>query len=249
MSGLPRGLVAMGRAAGMLGHILHGLWIINTRWSKLDAPQRQAYVGWWSGKLLRVLGVTLQPLHAPTTTARLITANHVSWLDIAAIHAVIPEARFVSKADIKHWPLVGGLATAVGTLYIERASKRDALRVVHQTAEALSRGETVAVFPEGTTGAGYPLLPLHANLLQAAISVNAPLQPVVLRWHQPGQPYSEAACYIGQMTLMQSLWRILTARDLHVRVESLPLMETHGQERRALAEALSQRLSAALPPA
>jgi len=243
-----RALVAGWRVARMLAHILHGLWIVNLRWQGLQAGQRQAYVQWWSAKLLCVLGVRLEPLVTPQTAARLVTANHVSWLDIAAMHAVIPEARFVSKADIKHWPLVGGLATAVGTLYIERASKRDALRVVHQTAEALQRGETVAVFPEGTTGPGYPLLPLHANLLQAAISVSAPLQPLVLRWHQPGAPYSEAACYIGQMTLFQSLWRILTARGLAVRVEALPLMETHGQDRRALAEALSARLSDALPP-
>ncbi|WAC74901.1 lysophospholipid acyltransferase family protein [Roseateles sp. SL47] len=242
-----RAVVAAGRVARMVAHIVHGLWIVNTRWKGLDAAERHRYVGWWSAKLLRVLGVGLDAAITPQTTARLITANHISWLDIAAMHAVLPQARFVSKSDIKHWPLVGGLATAVGTLYIERASKRDALRVVHQTAEALQRGETVAVFPEGTTGAGYPLLPLHANLLQAAISVNAPLQPVVLRWYQPGHPYSPAASYIGQMTLMQSLWRILTARDLSVRVETLPLIETHGQERRALAEVLSQRLSAALP--
>ena len=163
------------------------------------------------------------------------------------MHAVMPEARFVSKADIATWPLVGSLATAVGTLYIERASKRDALRVVHKTAEALAAGETVAVFPEGTTGAGYPLLPLHGNLLQAAISTHTPLQPVVLRWHQPGKPYSEAAQYIGQMSLMESLWRILTAKDLAVEVRSLPVMPTEGLDRRHLAEALAERISSALP--
>lgn len=243
-----RALVAAGRVVRMLTHLVHGLWIVNVRWKGLTPDQRHGYVGWWSAKMLRALGVRLESVGPAPDTARLVTANHVSWLDIAAMHAVMPQARFVSKSDIQHWPLVGGLATAVGTLYIERASKRDALRVVHQTAEALQRGEVVAVFPEGTTGPGYPLLPLHANLLQAAISVGAPLQPVVLRWHQPGQPYSEDARFIGQMTLMESLWRILTARDLSVRIERLPLIETHGHERRALAEILSQRLSAALPP-
>lgn len=243
-----RPLVAAGRVVRMLTHLVHGLWIVNVRWPRLTPDQRHATVGWWSAKMLRALGVRIEALGPAPATPRLITANHVSWLDIAAMHAVMPEARFVSKSDIQHWPVVGGLATAVGTLYIERASKRDALRVVHRTAEALQDGDTVAVFPEGTTGPGYPLLPLHANLLQAAISVGAPVQPVVLRWHQPGKTYSEDAQFIGQMTLMASLWRILTARDLSVRVERLPLIETQGQERRALAEVLSARLSAALPP-
>lgn len=242
-----RALVGLWRALRMLAHIAHGVFIVQMRWSGFDTPTKQRHVGWWSGKLLRVLGVRLESPGPQAPAPRLITANHISWLDIAAMHAVMPEARFVSKADIATWPLVGSLATAVGTLYIERASKRDALRVVHKTAEALAAGETVAVFPEGTTGPGYPLLPLHGNLLQAAISTHTPLQPVVLRWHQPGQPYSEAAQYIGQMTLMESLWRILTAKDLAVEVRSLPAMPTEGLDRRHLAEALAATISTALP--
>lgn len=242
-----RALVGLWRALRMLAHIAHGVFIVQMRWSGFDTPTKQRHVGWWSGKLLRVLGVRLESPGPQAPAPRLITANHISWLDIAAMHAVMPEARFVSKADIATWPLVGSLATAVGTLYIERASKRDALRVVHKTAEALAAGETVAVFPEGTTGPGYPLLPLHGNLLQAAISTHTPLQPVVLRWHQPGQPYSEAAQYIGQMTLMESLWRILTAKDLAVEVRSLPAMPTEGLDRRHLAEALAETISTALP--
>lgn len=242
-----RALVGLWRALRMLAHIAHGVFIVQMRWSGFDTPTKQRHVGWWSGKLLRVLGVRLESPGPQAPAPRLITANHISWLDIAAMHAVMPEARFVSKADIATWPLVGSLATAVGTLYIERASKRDALRVVHKTAEALAAGETVAVFPEGTTGPGYPLLPLHGNLLQAAISTHTPLQPVVLRWHQPGQPYSEAAQYIGQMTLMESLWRILTAKDLAVEVRSLPAMPTEGLDRRHLAEALAETISNALP--
>lgn len=240
-------LVGAWRAARMLAHIAHGVYLVQLRWSGFDPSRRTQLVGWWSRKLLRLLGVRLEAPGDQTPTPRLITANHVSWLDIAAIHAVMPEARFVSKADIATWPIVGALATAVGTLYIERASKRDALRVVHKTAEALARGETVAVFPEGTTGGGHPLLPLHGNLLQAAISTHTALQPVVLRWHQPGTPYSEAAQYIGQMTLFESLWRILTARDLAVEVRSLPAMPTEGLDRRHLAEALAARMNEALP--
>ena len=85
--------------------------------------------------------------------------------------------RFVSKSDVQGWPLIGTLATAAGTLYIERSSRRDALRMVRSMQEALERGEVLAVFPEGTTGDGREMLPFHANLLQAAVAAKAPVQP------------------------------------------------------------------------
>jgi 1-acyl-sn-glycerol-3-phosphate acyltransferase len=71
----------------------------------------------------------------------------------------VPRARFVSKADVQRWPLVNRLVDAAGTLYIEREKRRDALRVVHQMAQALQSGDTVAVFPEGTTGEGHGCCP------------------------------------------------------------------------------------------
>jgi len=173
-------------------------------------------------------------------------ANHVSWLDIAAVHALLPQSRFVSKADVRHWPLVGTLVEGAGTLFIERESKRDALRVVHQTAAALQAGDCVAVFPEGTTGPGPALLPFHANLLQAAVSTGAPVLPVVLRWHQPGERFSTAAQFIGGTTLAQSLWRIASARGLAIDVQILPAVASAGQDRRALGEALRGVIAARL---
>lgn len=242
-----RTLIALWRLGRLLLHVLHGLLIVWLRWPALNAAGRQARVRRWSGQLLRVLGVRLEVVGQGRPGAKLLVANHVSWLDIAAMHAVLPEARFVSKASVKDWPLVGTLVSAVGTLYIERASKRDALRVVHQMAAALTEGDTVAVFPEGTTGPGWPLLPMHGNLLQAAISTEVPLQPVVLRWHQPGRDYSEAAQFIGQMTLLESMWRILSARELAVRVQVLAAQGTAHADRRALVEHVAELIAAELP--
>jgi 1-acyl-sn-glycerol-3-phosphate acyltransferase len=90
--------------------------------------------------------------------------------------------RFVSKADVRHWPLLGWLIEAVGTLFIERERKRDALRVVHQMAHALAVGDTVAIFPEGTTGDGQTLLPFHAN----AAAASRHREPVIALRDRPG---------------------------------------------------------------
>ncbi len=225
------------RLARLVPHVLHGLWIVKRGFARLPADERYRLVQWWSRKTLAILGIALQHEGGtPSPAGHLLVANHVSWLDIAAVHAVLPQARFVSKSDVRHWPLVGALVAGVGTLFIERASKRDALRVVHQAAAALQAGDCVAVFPEGTTGAGPALLPFHANLMQAAVATDAPLLPVVLRWHEPGERFSTAARFIGETTLVQSLWAIACARQLAVAVQVLPPLDSAGQERRALAE-------------
>ena len=241
-----RGCLGAWRLARMLAHVLHGMAVMGRRFSSLDAASRHARIQWFSVTLLRRLGIGLAVHGAPRSGATLLVANHVSWLDIAAIHAVAPQARFVSKADVKHWPLVGRLVAGAGTLFIERQSKRDALRVVHQMADALRAGDMLAVFPEGTTGAGRELLPFHANLLQAAIATDTPVQPVVLRFHQPGQAFSPAVEFVGETTLMQSLWRMACAKGLQVEVQLLDAERTSHADRRALAAHLRERINVVL---
>lgn len=243
-----RRLIAVIRLLRLTVHVLRGLALIKLRFPTIERAAQQAHVKRWSGRTLRILGIELQLQgELPAYSAKLLVANHISWLDIAAVHAVLPEARFVSKADVRDWPIVGALVTGVGTLYIERTSKRDALRVVHQAAAALKAGDTVAFFPEGTTGPGPDLLPFHGNLLQAAIATETVIQPLVIRWHEPGHRFSPAARFIGQMSLVQSLWNIASARGLAVQVLVLAAVPTtHDDERRVLAERLRRVIAAAL---
>ena len=232
-------LIAVWRLLRATLHVLHGM-LVMTRFPALDAAGRHERIRWWSAGLVRAMGLTLQVSGTPRPGATLIVANHISWLDIAAIHAAAPHARFVSKADVLSWPLLGWLIRNAGTLFIERERKRDAVRVVHAVAEALKAGDTVAVFPEGTTGTGPELLPFHANLLQAAVATATPVQPVVLRFSDPRGPFSEAVTFIGDTTLLQSLWRVASAQGLAVSVELLPSVGTRHADRRALAAHLHE---------
>jgi 1-acyl-sn-glycerol-3-phosphate acyltransferase len=171
----------------------------------------------------------------PKTGPVLLAANHISWLDILVMHAA-RHCRFISKADIQHWPLVGTLATAAGTLYIARESRRDALRVVHRMAECLRAQDVLAVFPEGTTGDGSSVLPFHGNLFQAAISADAPVLPVGLRFADARTgAASFAPCYIGDDTLVGSIWRTLCAQDLVAVVRFGVSQTAMGRDRRAWA--------------
>lgn len=237
-----RFLVALWRIAGTAAMVASGLRQAAFVLPRLDPAGRRARVQAWSATLLGRMGVELRVSGAPAPGGVLVVANHVSWLDITALHAVAPQIRFVSKSAIAHWPLVGALARAASTLFIEREKKRDALRVVHEVAAALKTGDTIAVFPEGTTGPGDRVLPFHANLLQAAIATAAPVQPVAIRYSEPGMRVSLAAQYIDDTTLVGSLFKVAGARGLVVHVDFLPPEPAGETERRRLAQRMQERI-------
>lgn len=240
-----RALRAAWRLARVAGVVLQGLAIVLGRFGRLDAAQRREQVRGWSQRMLAALDIALEVDGTPRPGAKLFVANHISWLDIIAINAVAP-ARFVSKAEVRHWPLINRLVDAADTLYIERERRRDALRVVHQVAEALQAGDTVAVFPEGTTGDGHALLPFHANILQAAIATEQPVQPIALRYADARHAVSPAVAYVGDTTLLQSLWWVAGAQGLRIRVSLLPAEGSRHLDRRALAERVRGLIDARL---
>ncbi len=215
---------------------LRGLATILFVFPRLDDAQRAQRVQDWARRMLGVLGIGLQlrgqpPLRGPL----LLVSNHISWLDILVLHAG-RHCRFVSKSEVRQWPLIGTLATGAGTLYIERASRRDAMRVVHQMAAALQSGDILAVFPEGTTSDGVDLLPFHANLVQAAVAADVPAQPVALQFIETHTGRrSLSPCYIGDDTLVGSLWRTLTGPAITAVVAYGTPQRAQGRDRRAWA--------------
>ena len=231
---LPRRLRACWRILRLLVHILHGLWIASVRMPRMQPSQQSAQVQVWAQAFLRHAGVALEVRGQPPITGPvLLVSNHLSWLDIPVMHAA-RHCRFVSKSDVQDWPLVGTMATAAGTLYIERTSRRDAVRMVRLMEEALHAGEVLAVFPEGTTGDGRSLLPFHANLLQAAVSGAAPVQPVGLRFaDQASGQTSFAPSYVGDETLLGSIWRTLCAPTMVAVVHYGTPEHANGRDRRA----------------
>ena len=232
-------LRAVWRLLRLVGHIAQGLWVVALRFPTLSPDQQHARVQVWSQQLLALAGVHLRVVGQPPLTGPvMLVANHISWLDIPVMHAA-RHCRFVSKSDVKGWPLIGTLATAAGTLYIERSSRRDALRMVRSMQEALERGEVLAVFPEGTTGDGRAMLPFHANLIQAAVAAQSPVQPVGLRFADRATgATSFAPSYIGDETLLGSIWRTLSAPPIEAVVHYGPPELPAGRDRRAWAEHL-----------
>ncbi|RRD58760.1 1-acyl-sn-glycerol-3-phosphate acyltransferase [Comamonadaceae bacterium OH2545_COT-014] len=224
-------------------HMLGGWLTIRLRFPRLDEAGRQACVQRWAQDFLRIWRIGLHVRGTPAAGPVLRVANHISWLDILVLHAA-GYCRFVSKADVQRWPLIGPLATGAGTLYVARESRRDALRVVQHMTERLRAGEILAVFPEGTTSNGLALLPFHANLIQSAIAAPAPVQPVALQFVDADGELSLAPCYIGDDSLLASIWRTLTTPGVQAVVRFGEPQSPEGRDRRLWAESLRDAVDA-----
>ncbi len=243
-------LTAIVRLTRLALHLSYGLMVVRWRFPHLSSLQRSERIQAWALDLLAHLAIKVEVVGKPPQSGPvLLMANHISWLDIVMMLAC-GHCRFVAKSEIQHWPLIGRLARSADTLFITRESSRAALHVVHQMAEQLRAGEVLAVFPEGTTSNGLQLLPFHANLFQAAISANAPVQPVALQFVdvRSGRP-SLAPCYIDDDTLFGSIWRTLSAPPLRATLRFGTPQFCQGRDRRSWAGDTRDAVCALLQPA
>lgn len=245
------------RAALFVVHVLAGLATVLLIFPFCTLAARNRINRGWSRALVALCGARLvvdgvpipERIRAtgvePAGLGRLVLSNHVSWIDVFALNAVMP-CRFVAKSEIGRWPLLGALVTRSGTLYIERGRRHAVAAMNHKVRAHLGAGESVAVFPEGTTTDGCTLLPFHSNLLAPAVEIGAPVWPVALRYTNGGAP-TDAAAFIGEMGLVTSLAKILVARDLVIRITVLPPIEVavHGN-RHAVARAARAAIAGAL---
>ncbi|GAA4023922.1 lysophospholipid acyltransferase family protein [Actimicrobium antarcticum] len=229
-------------------HLIVGLWTCAVVFPLTDAAGRARRVQRWSAGLLVICGITLVVRQAGSgalATRALIVSNHVSWLDIFVINAMQP-CRFVAKADIRSWPLLGYLCAKSGTIFIARGKVREVRRIFKDLVTSIHNGEHVAFFPEGTTAAQGNLLPFHANLFEAAIDAEVPIQPLALRYLDGSGKLASQADYIGDMTFAQSMLTILTSGRLTAELIVLPHIDSTAAHRRELAPAARSAIASAL---
>jgi 1-acyl-sn-glycerol-3-phosphate acyltransferase len=201
----------------------------------------------WSQQLLAILCVTTRAVYDAGEPASpcMMVANHISWLDVFVILAYHP-VRFIAKAEVRSWPVVGTLAAATGTLFIERVKRRDAHRIKQMMIRALEDGDRVCVFPEGTTTEGDVVHHFHANLLQSAIDRMTPLHPVALRYLQPDGARSKAVPHVGDQSLAASVLAVLAQPTVAAEVRFLQPILPVARSRRELARISEALIAAAL---
>jgi 1-acyl-sn-glycerol-3-phosphate acyltransferase len=200
----------------------------------------------WSRQLLAICGATVEDASRAAPLAHaLVVANHVSWLDIFVINSVHP-CRFVAKAEIRNWPVVGWLVALAGTVFIARGNRRDLRHIFKGLVSVLQQGERVAFFPEGTTSQQGTVLPFHANLFEAAVDAKVPVQPYAIAYLDAQGGHHTAVDYIGETTFVQSLMTILVGDAVRVRLSCLEPIDAAGAHRRELAQVAHDAVAAAL---
>ncbi|TAG49654.1 MAG: 1-acyl-sn-glycerol-3-phosphate acyltransferase [Betaproteobacteria bacterium] len=226
--------------------MLAGLAISVTtyRWAKPE--QRRHIVRTWSRELLAILGVTVRAANFPSGAERPVTlvANHVSWADIFALNSE-RACHFIAKAELREWPLAGRLLANVGTIFINRSDRKETLRLGRVVHELMDAGETVAVFPEGTTSIGHDVMKFHASLLEPVVAAGGEVWVVAIRYFAAGKR-SDAAAYIGDMNLLQSLRAIHAASPMTVEVQFLRAIDCANNNRRAVAAEAEALIRAAV---
>lgn len=234
------------RLARVVVHLVAGLATCALVFPLVSLATRERLTRRWSRKLLGLCRIKIEQMPgAPVLEHALIVANHVSWLDIFVINALHP-CRFVAKAEIRSWPVLGWLAAAAGTVFIARGNRRELRHIFKGLVTVLQEGQRVAFFPEGTTSRQGEVLPFHANLFEAAIDAKVAVQPYALSYVDASGAYHYSVDYTGDTSFVDSLFTILEGKAVIARLQPLAPIDATGAHRRELAEAAQEAVGAAL---
>jgi len=140
------------------------LWCIK----KIGLPGRPAIGTFYFRLLSKLLRVRVKVVGTPVTDKPvLILSNHVSWVDIPAIGSIMPLV-FISKSEVRNWPLVGPAAELLHTIFVDRSRRQKTAEVNATIARKMKSGDPVVLFAEGTSSDGNRVLQFRSALVGAA---------------------------------------------------------------------------------
>lgn len=206
-------------------------------------PPRQRLTCLWMSGLLGLLPLRIRCHGQPVPSTALWVGNHVSWLDIIVLGARAP-VRFVSKAEVRRWPLLGWLADRAGTLFIQRGrASGDCLN--QRLGDVLQQNHNLMIFPEGTTTAGDRVRTFHARLLGCAVEQSLPIQPIALAYRREDR-LDTIAPFIDDDAFSRHVWRLLGSPTIDVELHFLPLINSNHAGRNDLARSARKAVIQAL---
>jgi 1-acyl-sn-glycerol-3-phosphate acyltransferase len=196
---------------------------------------RSRWLQWCSRRTLRIFSVRCTAT-GPRPATGLLVCNHLSYLDILVLVSLTP-AVFVSKAEVKHWPVFGWFARLAGTLFVDRTRRSDVTRMNAAIDQALAAGNVLVLFPEGTSWNGSEVLPFKSPLLEPIVGSKHPLSVAHLCYSVTDGLVANDVCYWGDMTFFPHLVRLMTRAGVAARVR-FNRIETPAADRKELARQL-----------
>ena len=168
----------------------------------------QIYTRW----VLPHLGVQWTTEGAIPTTG-LIVSNHLSYVDILVFSAAFG-CSFVSKAEVKDWPIFGPFAKLSGSVFVWRHSAADSARAYEQLTACLKTGHPVTVFPETTTTNGTQVLPFRSTMFQAAIDAGVPVTPACIGYSLADGSVADDICFWGDHEALPHALNLFSKRHI-----------------------------------
>jgi 1-acyl-sn-glycerol-3-phosphate acyltransferase len=158
-----------------------------------------------------------------------IISNHLGYIDGIVLGSLFPVV-FVSKREVKSWPVIGQWTTLCGTVFINRQRKGLVPLAVKEISRKLKQEANILLFPEGAATNGERMLPFQTAPLAAPLRSRSIIVPVTLAYRSiEGQPISVANrdlvyCY-DEMEFMPHFWKLLALRRVEVLVVIQPKVE------------------------
>jgi 1-acyl-sn-glycerol-3-phosphate acyltransferase len=235
------------RTSRLLLHIILGVILVplvSRRERSTGEKRTDPYVtSWWHGRVAAILKLEITTSGYPPQPPALIVANHVSWLDIIVLGHLVPTC-FLSKDEVRQWPVIGWFASRAGTLFIRRGGG-EASAISSAIGERLAQNGLLTLFPEGTTTDGREVRPFFSRLFAAAIDTGTPIAPVAIRYHVDGE-FDPLAPYIDEQSLGQNLLGLLKRRRSQVHVHFAAPVHDRDANRKSLAEQTRKAIVASL---
>ncbi len=179
----------------------------------------------WMQRVCRIIGLEVNKSGELFQNAPcLIVANHISWLDIIALASSLPSS-FISKSELRKWPIIGFLAGNTGTIFINRNNRHELNSTINAITTSIKNGKSVILFPEGTTTNGNSIKRFKSALFQSAIDSNCNIQPITIQYRR-NLNFDSIAPYINNDNFIFHIIKIMfqakTKVNLYLNKEIIP---------------------------
>jgi 1-acyl-sn-glycerol-3-phosphate acyltransferase len=221
----------------ILGALANFVWLRARLGRRAIRTERSQWLHKWCKVGLRRLDIGLV-VYGTLPPSGLVVSNHLSYLDILLFSAAQP-CIFVSKSEVRSWPVFGWLASLGGTIYVDRQRRSETPRVHREMEEALSERIPVILFPEGTSSDGSLVLPFRSALFEPVVELNLDVTPAHVSYTLDEGSVATDVCYWGDMTLIPHLFNMLSKGKItgRIRFSSRPATYSNRKEAATLARA------------